>query len=135
MKYSIKERLAWWVHFNVKNGPSQSYILYNYENFDFSNLTYYSTKIIHPVNSSKLHDYYLNNFPVIYFLFTIPAIWYCLFSVCVTFTLGSIFSLAYSLVTTGSLDADSEFSEERKKYLYFYKIYHTKKKLPYRVRV
>ena len=109
--------------------------LNNFENFDFSNLTYFSSKLIPPVNSSLLHDYYLYNYPAIYYIFSIPAIWYCIFSVCVTFALGSIFSLAYSLVTTRSLDADSDFSDERKKYLYFYKLYRTKKKLPFRVRV
>ena len=110
--------------------------LNNFENFDFSNLTYFTSKLNNSfANSSQPVDYYSANYPVLYYLYSIPSIWYCLFSVCVTFALGSIFSLAYSLVTTRSLDADSDFSDERKKYLYFYKLYRTKKKLPFRVRV
>ena len=109
--------------------------LSNYENFDFSNVTHLTASVIAQVNDTSVHDHYFNNFPVIYYIFSIPAIWYCIFSVCVTFSLGSIFSLVYSLVTTGTFDADSAYSEERKKYLYFYKIYSTRKKMAMRVRV
>jgi hypothetical protein len=114
---------------------SKSY-LYNYENFDFSNMTYLSSNPIIQVNTSFIHDKIMYNYPIIYFIFSIPAIWYCIFSVCVTFTLGSLYSFAYSLITTRSLDADSAFSEERKKYLYYYKVFTgSKSVLPFKVRV
>jgi hypothetical protein len=114
---------------------SKSY-LYNYENFDFSNMTYLSSNPIIQVNTSFIHDKIMYNYPIIYFIFSIPAIWYCIFSVCVTFTLGSLYSFAYSLITTRSLDADSAFSEERKKYLYYYKVFTgSKSMLPFKVRV
>ena len=113
---------------------SKSY-LNNFQNFDFSNLTYYSSNPIRQVNASKIHDNIMNNYPIIYFIFSIPAIWYCIFSVCVTFFLGSFFSFAYSIITTRSLDADSDHSEERRKYLYYYKLYTSKSMLPFKIRV
>ena len=113
---------------------SKSYA-YNYENFDFNNMTYYSSKPIRQVNQSHAHDVLMNNYPVIYWIFSVPAIWYCIFSVCVTFTLGSFYSFAYSLITTRSLDADSDYSNERKKYLYYYKLYNSKTLIPFKVRV
>jgi hypothetical protein len=97
--------------------------LYNYENFNFSNLSYYSPNPIRAANTSKVHDFYLKNHPGIHFIFSMPAIWYCLFSVLATFILGSIFSLLYSIFTTRSLDADSKYSEKRKKYLYYYRVF------------
>ena len=54
-------------------------------------------------------------------LFSITPTWYCLFSVIFTFVFGSLFSLMYSCVKDGKFDTDSDFSEERKKYLYFYR--------------
>ena len=102
--------------------------LNQYENFDFSNRTYFTATFITPVNSTQPADFYSTNYPALYFIYSIPSIWYCIFSVCVTFVLGSIFSLVYSLVRTRSLDADSEYSEERKKYLYFYTMCSSKKK-------
>lgn len=46
-----------------------------------------------------------------------------MFSVLATTILGSLFSLIFSLVTTRSFDADSKYSENRKKYLYYYRVF------------
>ena len=71
-------------------------------------------------NSSSTVNYYPTN-PVLYFMFRIAPIWYCLFSVLFNLIFGSLFSFIYSLIKTRSLDADSEYSEIRKNYL-FYKL-------------
>ena len=54
-------------------------------------------------------------------LFSITTTWYCLFSVLFTFVFGSLFSLMYSCIKDAKFDTDSDFSEERKKYLYYYR--------------
>ena len=54
-------------------------------------------------------------------IFSITPTWYCLFSVLYTFILGTVFSLLYSCIKERNFDADSAFSEERKKYLYYYR--------------
>ena len=97
--------------------------LQNYVNFNFSNLSYYTPNPIRAANTSRIHDFYLKNHPGIHFIFSLPAIWYCIFSVVTTFVLGSFFSFAYSLVTTGTFDADAKFNEKRKNYLYYYKVF------------
>ena len=45
--------------------------LYNYENFDFGNLSYTHTSIPSlSINTSKAHDFYLKNHPGIHFIFS-----------------------------------------------------------------
>jgi hypothetical protein len=63
-------------------------------------------------------NYYPTN-PVLYYMYRIAPIWYCLWSVLFNLIFGSIFSFIYSIITTRSLDADSEFSEVRKNYLFY----------------
>jgi hypothetical protein len=83
----------------------------------------------HNVNTTHPHaDDFFPKEPVLYFLFTIAPIWYCLFSVVYTFVAGSVFSLVYSLVVSGSCDADSEFAQQRKQYLYVYRMFRRKEK-------
>jgi hypothetical protein len=53
------------------------------------------------------------------YLFSIAPIWYCISSVVFTFVFGSLFSLAYSLIKTGTADADSDYEEERKHFIYY----------------
>lgn len=72
------------------------------------------------VNSTLNVDYYPKN-QVLFYLYSIAPIWYCLFSVLFNLILGSVFSLIYSYIKTRSYDADSDFKEERKKYLFFYR--------------
>jgi hypothetical protein len=64
---------------------------------------------------------YYPQHPVLYFMYTIAPIWYCLWSVLFNIVFGSLFSFIYSILKTGTLDADKEFSEKRKNYL-FYKL-------------
>ena len=104
--------------------------LTNFEAFDFTNLTVYhmqkmSSRVasVNATTPHKYYDFYLSNYPEIHFIFSLPAIWYCAFSVLATFILGSLFSVAYSLVTTRTLDADAAFGDERKHYLYYYKVF------------
>jgi hypothetical protein len=56
---------------------------------------------------------------VLFNLFSIAPIWYCVSSVLFTFIFGSLFSLAYSWIRTGTVDADSDFKEERKHFIYY----------------
>jgi hypothetical protein len=81
-------------------------------------LMHHSINATHPLES----DFYPKN-STLYFLFTIAPIWYCLFSVLYTFTSGTLYSFAYSYIVSRSRDADHDFREERKKYLYFYKMF------------
>lgn len=69
------------------------------------------------------HGYYPKD-PVLFFMYSVAPIWWCLFSVLFNFVFGSLFSLIYSLVRTRSIDADFNFKEERKKYLFFYRRKH-----------
>jgi hypothetical protein len=85
----------------------------------------------HDVNTTHPHeDDFFPKDPTLYFIFTIAPIWYCLFSVLYTFITGSLFSFLYSLIKTRSLDADRDFAEERKQYLYIYRMFPRTRILP-----
>ena len=89
----------------------------DFERFNFnSSISYflYNSKML----SNASCFYYPEN-KVIYYFYSIASIWYCVWSVMLTFVLGSLFSLAYSLIWTRSLDADDGRKEERKEYLFF----------------
>lgn len=72
-------------------------------------------------------DYYPKN-PALAYLYSVAPIWYCLFSLLFMNIFGSLFSLIYSLIRTRTLDADHEYSEERKPYLYVYRLFRMNKK-------
>lgn len=88
------------------------------------NLDYDSPNTPAPLTSD---DYYPKNFLLAY-LYSIAPIWYCLFSLLFTNIFGTLFSFIYSLIKTGSLDADRQYNELRKSYLYFYRLSKTKNK-------
>jgi hypothetical protein len=93
----------------------------NMSSLNVYNTTYSIHHLInatHPLES----DFYPKN-STLYFLFTIAPIWYCLFSVLYTFLSGTLYSFAYSYIVSRSRDADHDFREERKKYLYYYKMF------------
>lgn len=71
-------------------------------------------------NTNQPTTYYPEN-KFLYSMYSIAPIWYCIFSVLFNLVFGSIFSLLYSLLRTGTLDADKEFKNERRKYMYFYR--------------
>lgn len=77
--------------------------------------------------SHMVNDLYPKE-PVLAFLYSIASIWYCLFSFVFMILFGSIFSLIYSLIKTRSFDADRNFSETRKSYLYIYRVFKMRKK-------
>jgi hypothetical protein len=56
--------------------------------------------------------------PVLFYLYSMSSIWYCLFDFVFIIVAGSVFSLIWSLVSTRTLDADSHYKEERQKYLF-----------------
>jgi hypothetical protein len=90
-----------------------THIKYNYHNNAFINSTSQATQ----------PDLYPKD-PILFFFFTVAPIWYCLFSVLFTFIMGSVFSFAYSLYKTKfrSLDVDADWSEQRKEYLFYYRL-------------
>ena len=61
-------------------------------------------------------DFYPKN-QTLFYLYSISAIWYCLFSLLFNLVFGSLFSFMYSIITTKSLDSDSSFYNNRKKYI------------------
>ena len=89
----------------------------NYSSFDYTN--YYSMT---PNSTSAANQIYYPENPVLFYLYSIASIWYCLFSVLYTFLMGSLFSLIYSLVKTRTLDSDRDFKEERRHYLFFFRM-------------
>ena len=101
----------------------------NYENFTFSvnavNAIYSSKSLLANITEAE-NEYLYPEHPVLFYLYSIAPIWYCLFSVLYTFLIGSLFSLLYSLVMTRSIDADSEYEDERKKYLFYYRMANNK---------
>ena len=89
----------------------------DFERFNFnSSINYFQ-------HNSKMLDnascYYYPENKTIYYFYSIASIWYCVWSVVITFVLGTLLSLAYSLIWTRSLDADACRNEERKEYLFF----------------
>ena len=68
-------------------------------------------------NATMSGDYYPTN-SVLFYLYSISSIWYCLFSLLFNVILGSLFSFIYSLLKSKSFDADQSFKEMRKKYLF-----------------
>jgi Na+/proline symporter len=78
----------------------------------FSNLT--SSSLI-----SNNFNYYPEN-EVLFYLYSIAPIWYCLFSVLFMCIFGTLFSFLYSYFRNGSHDSDSYYREIRKRYLFFY---------------
>ncbi|RNA35226.1 Sodium-coupled monocarboxylate transporter 1 [Brachionus plicatilis] len=73
-----------------------------------------------PVPSSD--SFYPKN-PALAYLYSVAPIWYCMFSFLFMNIFGVLFSLAYSLLTTRSFDADHKHSEQRKKYLFYYRVF------------
>jgi hypothetical protein len=56
--------------------------------------------------------------PTLLYLYSISSIWYSLFSVLFVLFFGTAFSILYSIIRTKTFDCDSEFREERKRYLF-----------------
>jgi hypothetical protein len=83
---------------------------------------YNMTSSVHHYQAIESNVYYPEN-PVLAYLFSVAPIWYCLFSVVYTFVAGSLLSFGYSMARSCSLDVDFEFREERKQYLYYYRIF------------
>lgn len=69
-------------------------------------------------NTTIANDEYYPKDQILFYLYSISSIWYCLFSLLFNLILGSLFSFIYSLVKTKSFDADSSFKDERRKYLF-----------------
>ncbi len=86
--------------------------------YDITHPLHHSTNMTHPPSN----EYFPKN-PTLFYLYSVAPIWYCLFSVLYTFTMGSLFSFAYSFIKTRTLDADADFKEERKQYLYIYRMF------------
>lgn len=89
-----------------------------------SNLTNSSTPSIEYMHIHDNEHLFWPDNPLLYFMYSVAPIWYCLFSVLFNLVFGSVFSLVYALVKTGRLDLDASFSEERRKYLFFYRFKH-----------
>lgn len=64
-------------------------------------------------------SYYPKN-ELLYSIYSIAPIWYCLFSVLFCILVGTLLSLAYALIKSGRLDLDHEWRHERRKYLFYY---------------
>ncbi|CAF0789441.1 unnamed protein product [Brachionus calyciflorus] len=73
-------------------------------------------------STQEVVDFYPKN-PTLAYLYSISSIWYCLFSFIFMIVFGSLFSLVYSFVKNRSFDADSDFKEERKQYLFIYRMF------------
>ncbi|CAF0766699.1 unnamed protein product [Brachionus calyciflorus] len=85
------------------------------------NYYYPTTKSFY--NSTRfVEDYYPKN-PALAYAYSIAPIWYCLFSLLFMIFMGSLFSLIYSLIKTRTIDADYKHAEERKPYLYIYRMF------------
>lgn len=100
----------------------------NFSSFDFNlhaaamiNNTMFQDVIPLPTLKNETVHYYPEN-PVLFYLYSIAPIWYCLFSVLYTFSMGSLLSLIYSLVKTRTIDADAAHSEDRKNYLFYHRM-------------
>ena len=104
--------------------PPDTFLCEHNYHKNMSSLNVYdiSNPLHHHLNSTHTSDLYPKD-PTLAFFYSVAPIWYCIFSVLYTFTSGSLFSLAYSYVKTRTIDADADFAEERKKYLYYYRIW------------
>ena len=74
---------------------------------------------IQPISSDSFYP----KDPGLAFIYSVSAIWYCMFSFLFMIIFGTLFSLIYSLITTRSLDADKDYEEERKNYLFYYRVF------------
>lgn len=74
------------------------------------------------LNTPSSDSFYPKN-PALAYLYSVAPIWYCLFSFLFMNIFGFLFSVAYSLLKTRSFDADQKNSEQRKQYLYFYRVF------------
>ena len=70
--------------------------------------------------STTNFDYYPSN-PVLFYLYSISSIWYCLFSLFFIIIFGTILSFVYSLAVSRSLDCDKDTIKERKAYLFSFR--------------
>ena len=71
-------------------------------------------------NTTSSVSYYPTN-PVLFYLYSISSIWYCLFSLFFIVIFGTIFSFLFSLVVSRSLDCDRDRIKERKAYLFSFR--------------
>lgn len=66
------------------------------------------------------NTYYTEN-ETLHYLYSISAIWYCLFSLLFILIFGSLFSLIYSLIMKKQFDFDADYKNERNKYIFSFK--------------
>ena len=113
---------------NSSDYDSADYGLYNSTDFGTFNSSDYVNGINLTSSSSSIvnNDLYPKN-TILFNLYSISAIWYCLFSLLFNLILGSLFSLIYSLIKSQSIDADKSFDTERKKYLFKAEYFNFKK--------
>lgn len=120
----------WWAmgHLNLySNTGSQSSLQTTAlcDRDTFQNLTaatYDLSQMDNPYNISEAEPPFYPENQVVYFFYTMAPIWYCMFSLLFNLIFGSLFSFIYSLIKSKSFDVDSDFKEERKQYLYIYKV-------------
>lgn len=91
----------------------------------FTNMTVLNLNFQSPPSSIKppSSDSFYPKDPGLAFIYSVTAIWYCLFSFLFMIVFGTLFSLIYSLITTRSFDADKYYKEERKNYLFYYRVF------------
>lgn len=70
------------------------------------------------LNATSSSEQNLPNSEFLAYMYSFGSNWYGLFSVAYIMLVGSLASLAYSLIRSRSADYDSEFSEERRKYVF-----------------
>lgn len=67
-------------------------------------------------------QFYSTKNELLYLIYSIAPIWYCLFSVLFCIIFGSLLSLAYSYARTRTIDLDHEWRRERRQYFFFYRL-------------
>jgi hypothetical protein len=73
--------------------------------------TYGCNNITDHIREPPSSHYYPTD-PVLYYLYTISSIWYCVFSLLFVLIFGTLTSLVYSLIVTRTCDLDSVYDEK-----------------------
>lgn len=92
--------------------------------YNISRLQSLNTKFLLENQDSEEQLNFNSNDKFLHSIYSITPIWYGLFSVIFIVFFGTLFSLIYSLISTGSLDADTKYKEERRKLLFYYRYKH-----------
>ena len=87
------------------------------KNQEFSPLFYEKNSTLLTTSNSTVANNFYPTDTVLFYLYSISSIWYCLFSLLFNLIIGSFLSCLYSLIMSKSFDIDNGFKEKRKNYL------------------